>query len=410
MAVGAAGGGAIGGGAAVVAYVAAQIIGKHVFGVGKINHEDRASMKMYQAAHGSGMNKGARAAGYSGKNEALAQPYLWMTKAGRDYRQGVRSGAITPDKPWTNEQYQSAYDKHLRNIQTQGAYEQYPDRQERAARDLATKEMQRSQRDVAKYQTPDYRPTEWQAWAGGMLDAGYKMQNIYDATSYYLSEKGRDTATNALQREARGEDYWTSAKADVHAGTLLTQEQRDAKWKSVQEDARMAELPWNTKGFKEVYQKQYGHMKQYKPSQMSHDTLHKQGKIAKRGWYDRHPEAGTYEQALAKATGVPEKESFGSGIKAGREPYLGKGGRRANVMWAPETRENIWGGVVGGGGWKDPYADVESSQAAGGTGGLGAKSSIQMNPATAQTKKLRLGIGQIGTGDGQEEMDFGESG
>ena len=87
---GAIGGGAImGGSGGVIAYVAAQIISKHVFGVGKQSGQDKASQQFYGSYQGSSEKRLAQQSGYANKSDAMAQPYKWMTQEGREYRQDI---------------------------------------------------------------------------------------------------------------------------------------------------------------------------------------------------------------------------------------------------------------------------------------------------------------------------------
>jgi len=157
-AIGAAGGAIAGGSLAVIGYVASKIISKHVFGQGKQSGKDVGAIQFAKQYAGVG-GKEARAKGFGSADEMLAAPYAWMTEAGRSAR-------------------------------AEGG-------------------------DVAlQYQSPDYKPTKWEAWVGGMKDSGFKMKDIYDATAYYSSELGSNERKKASKAYNKGEEWYMNPAND----------------------------------------------------------------------------------------------------------------------------------------------------------------------------------------------------
>ena len=47
-----------------------------------------------------------------------------------------------------------------------------------------------------------------------MSEAGYKMTDIFDATSYYASELGSDTRSRAAEMVGRGEEWYMRPEND----------------------------------------------------------------------------------------------------------------------------------------------------------------------------------------------------
>jgi hypothetical protein len=271
---GAVGGGAIMGGAGgVIAYSASKIIGKHVFGAGKQSGRDYAASKFYGSYHGS--KRYAKSMGFDSTADALAQPYRWMGQEARNYRSQVAQGKDP-------------------------------------AVDAKTK---------AAFTAPEYRPSEWEAWIGGMTDAGVNTKELMDATAYYMSEAGKRGRNTAAKDEARGKEYWTSSASDIRgtgagpykydygslqsgswnwggskggeqeynklksvhdarvakakAGELFTDKERQENWANIQQTARSTELPWMTEEFKGAYEQEYGGMKEA-PKLMSSNKFRKQ--------------------------------------------------------------------------------------------------------------------------------------
>ena len=340
--------GAIGGGVTGVAgYAASQIAAKHIFGAGKESGKDIAARQLYEQYHGKGVGRRAKAAGYEGREDALSQQYLWMTEEGRKAR---AEGSTDP-----------------------------------------------------RYQTPEWRPSEWQAWVGAMSDAGYKMKDVYDMTAYYASEKGSKERGNAKKAFRRGEDFYMNPANDplltqkpnkvswyerhgkmdeynqlmnqkkMEAGrrkqglglTGWTDENREQRWQQVQQQHEMTALPWQTEGFKEAYGKEYGSLPEYSVSAAR--QKYGPSKPAKLGWYIRH-----YGEGEGRKAYVSAKQAWNTGIpNTQTDPYLqipktasvGDRFARMGVTQTPENRK-LWG--AGG----DPYAN-KSWGVAGNTGGEG---------------------------------------
>jgi hypothetical protein len=323
-----AGGAIMGGSGGVIAYVASKIIGKHIFGVGKESGRDVASRQFYESYHGKSYGKQAEREGFTGRDDAMSQPYKWMGQDARDYRSQIAAGQ-TPEASYKLQQ---------------------------------------------AYKVPDYKPTEWEAWVGGMSDAGYKMKDIFDASAYYMSDAGHDRMSDANKDFKRGEAWYMDPKNDPtkmsgmasgsktpfgsshvtyrerHGqGDLLateqaeyntrkdkiasgegwqTDEQRSDRWASVQEKKQATENPWQTEGFRDMYEKEYGHMKDT-PTRMSSKAFRKQyGSLQ---YAERHNRVDAYFENRKKHLigGGPSTSSSIASI--GRSDYQQEGAKSRNV-------------------------------------------------------------------------------
>jgi hypothetical protein len=244
-------GGIVGGAAALGIHVLSNIVAKHVFGGGKESGKDVGARQLYRQYHGRWADKAAKGAGFEDRDQMLAQPYAWMTDEAKQFR------ADNPD-----------FDYSKGTLKQRG------------------------------YEAPEYKPTAWEAWAGGMHNLGYKMSNIFDATAFYSSEKGSKARAQALGQRKLGEEYWLSGKGD--RGKDLTQEDRQKRWDDIQGRAKEMELPWMTDAFKSAYEEQYGDMETKKF--MTAKQFRKQ--IGKRSWFERHGQMGRYHRLFAEKTGT----------------------------------------------------------------------------------------------------------
>lgn len=370
-AYGAAAGGIVGGVAALGVYVLSKIVGKEVFGVGKESGKDIAARQLYRQYHGKGVQRTAERLGFEGANMSeakdtmLAQPYAWMSQEARDFR------AQNPD-----------FDYSTGSLKERS------------------------------FQQPDYKPTPWEAWVGGMHDLRdeegkrmFKMSNIYDAVSYYGSEKGSDRRKDAAKAFARGEDFWLTGQSDLvgskdwapnkgkfghmvrsaegeggpmteswiwggksggqaeydaamaayntkmdlaRAGNLYTQEEREERWKGVQETYKQNQLPWQTEEFKKAYEEQYGGMKEWAPEFTGNKAMKKfQKKYGKESWYERHGKLDEYYRLLAEKMGTGPAARYGptGAIRVSPDVNAATGDRwaRMGVTESYDTR-NIYGG------------------------------------------------------------------
>jgi hypothetical protein len=285
----------------------------------------------------------AKAAGYDSSQEYLSAPYAWMTQEGRDARE--------------------------------------------AGGDVAL-----------KYQKPEYRPTEWEAWVGGMSDSGYQMKDIYDATAYYSSELGSKVRELGSKQYGRGKEYymdprndrttfevnemgttkrkgsvartanpfssryvqymerheggpeklraiqeqWTEERAKIASGEgIWSPEEREEQWAKIEQQHKDQVLPWKTEGFQEVYQAEYGDMKEHTVAQGRREgNLQKPGK---RAWYERHHgmlKGGLMYEKLMKEwkTGV-KGNVYSKGISIPKSASVGDRFARLGVTMSPERRD-----------------------------------------------------------------------
>jgi hypothetical protein len=241
-----AGGAVMGGAGGVIAHVASQMIAKHIFGQGKESGRDVASRQFYSRYNQQG-RKQAQQAGFKSSSEALMQPYKWMGQEAKDYREAIARG----ESPTL------------------------------------------SGKEHAAMMAPEYRPSEWEAWVGAMGESGASGKAIMDATAYYMSDAGQRRMGKSERAFKRGEEWYLDPKNDPKGKTDMTPEDRQARWTAVQEQKRKNEIPWMQQGFKDMYQQEYGHMKEA-PKLMSARQFSK--RIGKQSWFRRHGQMDRYER------------------------------------------------------------------------------------------------------------------
>jgi hypothetical protein len=229
-------------GAYTVYMIASSMIDRY-FGK-KPSGRDKAAANFYNQVHSKQTaSENVHRTGFKDRNEMLSRPYLWMTQQGRDYREAEARGE-NPGKG-----------------------------------------MSFGMREAMK--APEYRPSEWQAWAGGMMDAGMSATRVMDATAYYMGEKSHQARTDAATRLGRGEEWYMNPENDpkvphrAQDGTMttrqtaLTEDQRKQRWQDVQEGEQRSRIPWMTEGFGEAYKATYGQM-QEAPKLMSQQEFTQQ--------------------------------------------------------------------------------------------------------------------------------------
>jgi hypothetical protein len=277
----------------------------------KPKDRDIMAGRFYEGYHDKDFRKAAQREGFGSRNDALSAPYMWMTQEGRDYRAAVAAGNA-PEV---------------------------------------------SYRDQQAFTAPEYKPSQWEAWVGGMLDAGYKTSDVFDATAFYMTDEAKKERGQWADQYTKGEDYWKSTKGDIaslqgprskyeiakemgetgmgegegyssaveqaysadqsryykeleqaKAGNMFTDEQRAERWQNIQTQYDKTTLPWMSEAFKEHYEKDYGHMKDVKESPLTRyqgkkgiKRFHKD--FGKQSWYERHGQMDKYFSLRAKHLG-----------------------------------------------------------------------------------------------------------